>query len=490
MVATDFFGYYRPTECGLRVWLREKGEEESPPGPFSELLMRLGQEHEARHLASFPAHLDLGVGSIADRVERTCEAVAAGTHMIYQGALRAEARLAGSEVEIVGVPDFMLPTNYGYGIRDSKLARRIGNSHPEIRLQLELYGWLYERSFGEAPASLQIYNGAGEILVLPYEGGGDALAVLERILLIREQAEQPELVVGWSKCSGCGYFERCWPEAEEKRSVGLVPGVDLGLTRELRARGIDTIQQMQEHFDPETLAGLERPWGKRRVKVGEATSRRILDNAQALTAKHPILLSAPAIPEHPNYAMFDLEGMPPHLDELEKVYIWGLQVFGEDPGPFLAATSGFAPYGDREGWESFLGNAEEIFDRHGDVPFVHWATYERTKLDLYLGRYGDRRGVADRVKNNLLDLLPVAQESVALPVPSYGLKQVEQIAGFQRTLDEYGGDWSIARYIEATETHNQTLRTEIMEEILAYNREDLEATWAILLWLQGLRPAA
>ena len=95
--------------------------------------------------------------------------------------------------------------------------------------------------------------------------------------------------------------------------------------------------------------------------------------------------------------------------------------------------------------------------------------------------------MAERVKRNLLDLLPIAQESVALPVPSYGLKQVERVANFERGLDDYGGDWSIARYIQATETHDEKLRTEIMDEILAYNREDLEATWAVLRWLTGLR---
>ena len=338
--------------------------------------------------------------------------------------------------------------------------------------------------------SLQIHNGAGEILVVLYQGGREALATLGRILRVRQRSDPPELVVGWSKCSGCGYFERCWPQAEEERSVGLVPGVDLGVTRELQARGTVTIEQLQERFDTESLAALERPWGKKRLKVGETTSRRILGNVEALVEGRPILLSEPAIPEHRNYVMFDLEGMPPHLDELEKIYVWGLQVFGEDRGQFLAAIAGFAPYGDREGWECFLAQAEEIFDSHGDIPFVHWATYERTKLDLYLSRYDDRHGVAERVKRNLLDLLPITQESVALPVPSYGLKQVERIAGFERTLDEYGGEWSIARYIEATETHDEKLRAEIMDEILAYNREDLEATWAVLRWLKDLGTSA
>ena len=40
----------------------------------------------------------------------------------------------------------------------------------------------------------------------------------------------------------------------------------------------------------------------------------------------------------------------------------------------------------------------------------------------------------------------------------------------------------MARYIEATETADEAARAAIMDEILAYNREDLEATWAVMGW--------
>jgi hypothetical protein len=55
--------------------------------------------------------------------------------------------------------------------------------------------------------------------------------------------------------------------------------------------------------------------------------------------------------------MFDLEGLPPQLDELEKIYLWGMQVFGEELGEFRAATASFGPTADREGWEAFLAEA-------------------------------------------------------------------------------------------------------------------------------------
>ena len=74
-----------------------------------------------------------------------------------------------------------------------------------------------------------------------------------------------------------------------------------------------------------------------------------------------------------------------------------------------------------------------------------------------------------------------------MPLSSYGLKEIETLTGYERQLEEFGGEWSMARYIEATETDDEAVRAAIMDEILAYNREDLEATWAVMEWLQGLR---
>jgi predicted RecB family nuclease len=487
LVASDFWGYYRPSECALRVWLRSEGIEEAPPGPFAELLMRLGREHEERHLERFPNHIDLGRLPIAERAAQTREAVVAGQSVIYQGAFRTETELAGTQVEIVGVPDFLLPARRGYAIRDSKLSRRLAN-HIEVELQLQLYGWLYEETFGEPPVALQVHGGGGEILDLPYDGGQPALDSLANILTLRLAAEPPPNYVAMSKCSGCPYFERCWPPAVDQGVVGLIPGLDRGLLGEFQAQGIETIDQLLERFDEEGLAELERPWGKRRMKVGSKAAR-ILTGARAIKGGKQIVLKPPAIPVHPNYVMFDLEGMTPQFDQLEKIYIWGMQVFGQDPGPFRAATAGFAPHGDREGWEAFLCEADTIFAEHGDMPFVHWASYEKTKIDLYVSRYGDRDRIATRVKRNLLDLYPITYDSIAVPASSYGLKEIEKLAGFERQLSDAGGEWSMARYIEATETADERLRAEIMDQILAYNRQDLEATWAVLDWLRGLASA-
>jgi predicted RecB family nuclease len=149
----------------------------------------------------------------------------------------------------------------------------------------------------------------------------------------------------------------------------------------------------------------------------------------------------------------------------------------------VLATLG--PEGDATGWHQFLEEASNLFQTYGDIPFVHCAVYEKTMLNKYVSRYSDPDGVAQRVLDNLVDLLPITQDTVVLPDPSYSLKVVELRAGFHRSMEEYGGSWSIARYIRAVETDDEAVYNEMMDDILKYNREDLEATWAVLTWPVG-----
>jgi predicted RecB family nuclease len=490
LTASDFASCHRPTRCDLRVFLRHHREQEADPGAYEVVLRRLGLRHERDHLATLGAFTTVSATSLEEQVKKTADAIAEKVPVLYQPAFLATERICGTDVEIVGVPDYLIFDGDGYVIRDSKMARRIDEeNHPEILLQLQLYGWLFEKSCGVAPKGLQVHSGTGEIVTIPYDGGASALRELERLLAIKQLTAEPYEPVGWTKCLGCGYTDRCWAQAEKNCDVALVYCVDQSLARTLHSQGIRTRKELLTNFDAASLSELKRPYGNREQRVGKA-AERILKFADAMEKQQEIVLAAPAIPPHNNYVMFDLEGMPPHLDELDRIYLWGAQVFGEKPSEFNVALSGFGADGDREGWVGFLEIAKQIFETHGDIPWVHWAPYEETYLRRYAGRFGDLGGIASRVARNLLDLLTVTRESVVLPLPSFSLKVVEDYVGFERKETEYGGAWAMATFIEATETSDEGKRKELMDRIIAYNKEDLEATWAVFQWLRGKIPSA
>jgi len=462
------------------------GARRPPASDFDLLLQDLGDRHEKEHLASFPRHKDLSEGNLGDRAQRTRDAVAQGVPVIYQGALRAA--FPGSRDIVSGSPDFMIQDGASYRIRDCKLARSMGNDrHPEIDLQLQTYGWLFEKTFAKQPSALEAYLGDRTIVSTPYRGAESAIDDIARIRALSLREDEPYDPVGWTKCTACAFRARCWSLAEKAHEVSVIYGMDKGTARALRDQGITTYDQLLQRMDARTLAKLKRQWGPRTQKVGSQAAR-ILVQARALAEGKVVRLSALRLPRSDRFVMFDLEGIPPQYEELDKVYLWGVQVYGpgRSVGPYRPAVAGFGADGDREGWERFLAVAREIMKEHGDVPFVHWHDYEKSKLVMYIARYGDPEGTAARVLNACFDLLPVVRDSLALPVPSYSLKVIEGLAGFKRTMKDYGGDWSIGRYIRAVENENEAERGAIMEEILHYNEEDLRATWAVFQWVKGL----
>jgi len=482
--AEDLGLYYRPVVCELRVHLRHAGLEAAPSGPYEQVLGRLGARHLNSHLASLPEFVNLAVYPTEERKRHSVRHLRRRTPVLYQPLLHATASLGGTECRIQAAPDFMLATSEGHVLRDVRLARHAAeDKHPEIARRLQLCGWLYERLGGRPPARLEVFCGTGGIEEVPYDGGMAALEALKAVVRIRQAPVEPYSPVGWSKCLSCGYQEYCWSRARKKNDAAVLVGVDKNLATALRAAGVETVAQLLERFDEATLAEFKKPWGQREQRVGKSAAA-ILRMAHAWHDRREIYIQRPELPEFQNFVMFDLEGLPPQLDELQKIYLWGLQVFGEDPGPFEPAVAGFGEAGDRQGWLDFLARAQAIFGRYGDLPFVHWAVYEKTNIKMYQERYGDPDGIAARVLDNLLDLLPVTQRSIALPLQSYGLKVIEKYIGFKRTMREYGGDWSIAKYIEAMETEDEARRTAILDEILLYNEEDLQATWAVFQWLK------
>jgi uncharacterized protein len=503
---------YQPSNCELRTWLRSHGFEESPPGEFDEFIFAQGLLHEQRVLeelrVSHPDLIDLDGFNNKDAEAETTAALEDGGHLIYQGMFVVKTELGGNQVTILGYPDFLIPDGDGWIISDAKLTRSIFNkprkdgtrtpksTKIQIVLQLRLYGWMLAQIIPGAKFTLQVNTGSGETEEVEYDGGEAALAALERVLEIEALPEEPAEEVGWSKCSGCGFREHCWPRAEEQQAIGMVISVDVKLATALTKSGVTSYSDLFESHNEESLAELRSP-GKGDDPAQQAAARLILENAEALSTGKPVRrrqddgtpVPIPAeLSADDNYVMFDLEGAPPEEKTEQIVYIWGAQVFGKDGGAFQAAIAGFDDGGDEQGWRDFLELAAEMIAAHPGIRFVHWAAYEATMVKKYLERFDDdAAGTGATVLASLLDLHPIAKRTVAVPLPSYSLKIIEKLIGFERKAVEVGkGDDSIVAYTTARESNDPAVQAEIIESIRAYNEEDLAATWAVQEWLVGL----
>ncbi len=247
---TSIASLYRPSPCERRVLLRHRGEPEAEPSAYDEVLRRLGQRHELAHISSLGELIEIAALPRHERVKATLDAITERVSVIYQPVFVVRHKLLGTEVEIEGIPDLIVREGRGYIIRDVKMARRIDDQHhPEIVLQLQLYGWLFEQSCGQPPKAIQVWGGTNEITEIPYDGGKAALKALKRLLGTLQSGEGRYEPVGWSKCGGCGFRDKCWAEAQAVSDVALILGVDQGLARRLHELGIDSTEDLLANFD-------------------------------------------------------------------------------------------------------------------------------------------------------------------------------------------------------------------------------------------------
>ena len=221
-IASEFHRYYQLHVCGLRIYLRERGMPMAEPDAYHKLLERLGDRHEKQQLAQLGPYFDAQGDLVATR-----NAVERAEPVIYQPAFQVSQEPYG---EVFGIPDFLILDGDAYRIRDAKLARRFSEeAHPEILRQLELYGWLYERTFGKRPVALEAYMGDQTIHSTPYEPSR-ALAVLLEIQALKQLRGEPYDPIGWSKCLDCAFTEFCWTRARQSHDVALLPSVDQALS--------------------------------------------------------------------------------------------------------------------------------------------------------------------------------------------------------------------------------------------------------------------
>ena len=71
---------------------------------------------------------------------------------------------------------------------------------------------------------------------IPYEGEAAVLEELTRHLRMRNADPAEYEPVGWTKCVGCPFHDRCWNEAETANDLALLTAVGQERARALRAR--------------------------------------------------------------------------------------------------------------------------------------------------------------------------------------------------------------------------------------------------------------
>lgn len=458
--AMTFFKY---AACPHWLYFDEHADQDGRRelSEFQKRLLERGLLHEEEVLEGME-YAEVGDGSLEERFARTVELMKEGVERIYHGILMAD--------DLVGEPDILekrsdLSSDFGeyyYVAIDIKSAERLADAH---KYQLTLYGELLAEVQGTRPREGYIMNKNRVILGFSLRGFElqfhDALRHIRSII----DGEKPPPHLS-SACKNSPWFHECIAYAESERDIALLYNVKKKTVLALREAGVRTIEDAAE-MDVDELAG-SKPYMTRKT-LGRAKLQ-----AKALMKKEHYIRRPYSFEKKSLELFFDIEGDP--LRQAEYLFGFLVREDGkEEYKPFIAER----PEDEGKMWKEFL---EWIGALEQDYAVYHYGTYENTSIAVLESRYGGSAGL-DSFKKRMVDLNVIVKDCLVFPLYFYGIKDIGNYVGFERTGEISGGGESIAYYEDWLTKGDR----KALDEVIEYNEDDVEATRFLKDWLEKER---
>ncbi|MFL5686498.1 MAG: TM0106 family RecB-like putative nuclease [Chloroflexota bacterium] len=489
--------------------------------PELDIIRKRGFEHEARYLADLEAdgrhvariELDGSIDDDGDRLRAaataTIEAMAGGADVIYQatffdGTWRGHA-------------DFLLRVEaperrsiwgaHHYEVADTKLARHVKAS---AVLQICSYIDQLERIQGVRPEWLHVALGGSARTVerlrvddymAYYRAAKERFlrAVTDgRAVAFPPTGTYPEPV---DHCGVCRWAAECSAQRRADDHLSLVAGISGRQRRALGERGVTTLEAlgdlavpMEPRLEGTSEGALLRVHEQARIQLEGRREDRLKyellrpDPGQPYEAERG-LASLP--PPSAGDLFFDIEGDPYAFDDgLD--YLFGVL---DTEGTFQAFWSRdpsgeFSLDGERAGFERLIDFLMDRLAADPSMHVYHYAPYEPTALKRLMGRYGTREAEVDRLLREgvLVDLLRAVRQSLRASVESYSIKKMEAFYGFEREIDLRDAGSSIVAFETWLELgEGERPRSDILERIEHYNRDDVVSNQRLRDWLEARR---
>lgn len=466
-------------------------------GDSAELIAREGDQHERRHLALLRQQgrqvVDIAAegGDIGERVERTRAAMCAGAEIIYQATLR--------DGPWIGHADFLRRVDgerctlgpWRYEVADTKLAR---SPKAKFLVQLAYYSGLVAKAQGTAPRQMHVVLGDGTGRTFGVADYAHYVASLRTRFLDTvnglDDASRPvPYPVPCDHCDLCHWREHCEQRRLADDHLCQVAGITRVQTARLQQAGIATMAALAAlppgaavpRVPPDTLAKLRgqaalqehaRRTGERRVEV-----LPLDPEGRRGWFRLP--------PPDEGDVYFDMEGDPLEAGGLE--YLFGV-LFRERGTWAFRAFWAHDRAQECVAFEQFVDFVVERLRRFPRAHVYHYASYEETALKRLASLHATREVELDDWLRQgvLVDLYKAVREALRISEPSYSIKAVEH---FYRAARE-GGVQTAGASIVHYERWRETGEPQLLADIEAYNRDDVESTQQLHAWLLALRPAA
>ncbi len=339
----------------------------------------------------------------------------------------------------------------------------------EYKFQLIFYSLILERLQGVRPK---------EAFVIDAQGNERSFLIddfVDQFHLTREQIEKilegekpaPFLKSG---CKRTPWYSICRSEAEDCSDVSLIFKLSQADQRRLYGIGIKTVEDMAR-ADVNDLQSKLEDWPFDKII-------RFNNQARVLISQQPLILRKPILPEVEHEIYFDIESDPTR----DIYYLLGVLICDKKTGSvdykaFLAKDK------NEEGsnWKDFLNFLGGL----NNFVIYYYGFYEKEIFDRLSLRYGVSTALADKFKENTIDLHTTLVDTAVLPLYFYSLKDVAGYFGYKWDDPEAGGAESVVWYNNWLDKNDNS----VMKKILKYNEDDVRATLLIKEWLENQKPS-
>ena len=502
--ASDLVGF---ASCPHLTWLDRKvaaGELSKPQrtDAMLELLQERGRKHESDYLAALKAegievvslddpNNDVGgaktpaerKNSLIKRASDTATALAKRAKVVYQATFFDES----SHPAWRGHADFVRPVSYddiqNFEPEDTKLA-----GHVSVNAVLQLCNYVdhIERVTGVKPRKIRVVLGRGAAAqdfevsrLFAYYG-----ALKERFVEALSSKEEP-YPLPVAHCAVCRWSERCEKRWKDDDHLSRVAFITSSQVKRLEKAGVTTMKALSllavdkqvKKFDPEVLGRLVA-----QAKVQKSSEDKpVPDYELVLPAEEGLGLASLPKPDDGD-VFYDIEGHP-YFGNHGLEYLHG----------YATVDGGFNFHGkwahdsaqERKVFEDFV---DFLMNRWRDYPGMHvyhYAPYETTALKRLMGQYGTREAEIDAMLRGdiFVDLYRVVRQGLRIGVSSYSIKKLEPLYMPARQGQIVMASSSVIEYERWLQSGDQ----QILDDILLYNKEDVESAFLLRNWLEKRR---
>lgn len=502
--ASDLVGF---ASCPHLTWLDRKVAAGALSKPqrddaMLELLRDRGLKHEHDYLAALKAEgvevvsLDDpnnragGVktpaerkNSLVKRASDTATALAKRAKVIYQATFFDETSHPGWR----GHADFVRAVSYdeiqNFEPEDTKLA-----GHVSVNAVLQLCNYVdhIERVTGIKPRKIRVILGRGAAAqdfevsrLFAYYG-----ALKERFIQSLNSQEEP-YPLPVAHCVVCRWSERCEKRWKDDDHLSRVAFITTSQVKRLEKAGVKTMNALSvlgvdkqvKKFDPEVLSRLV---AQARVQKS-SENKSVPDYELVLPAEEGLGLASLPKPDDGD-VFYDIEGHP-YFGNHGLEYLHG---YATVDGEFkFQGKWAHDPMQERKVFEDFV---DFLMNRWRDNPCMHvyhYAPYETTALKRLMGQYGTREAEIDAMLRGdiFVDLYRVVRQGLRIGVPSYSIKKLEPLYMPARQGQIVMASSSVIEYERWLQSGDQT----ILDDILLYNKEDVESAYLLRNWLEKRR---